>query len=209
MYRPAARFHRTSRPLTANIRGVLLAAGHARRFGSNKLLHPLPQGSENAGVPIALAAARHFVEALPESVAVIRPRAQKLGKLLRDAGCVTVVCKNAAEGMGVSLAEGVRAARDAHGWVVALADMPYLRPETVRLVAKALSEGAAIAAPCYRGERGHPVGFARRLLDELSALRGEAGAREILKAHPDWITLYEVDDPGVLRDIDEPSDLES
>jgi molybdenum cofactor cytidylyltransferase len=194
--------------LAANIRGVLLAAGYARRFGSNKLLHPLPPGSENAGVPVALAAARHFVEALPESVAVIRPRAQKLGKVLRDAGCNTVVCKNAAEGMGVSLAEGVRAAADAHGWVVALADMPYLRPETIRIVATGLSEGAAIAAPAYRGERGHPVGFARRFLDELTGLRGDAGARDILKAHPDWITLYEVDDPGVLRDIDAPSDLE-
>ena len=195
--------------MTANVRGVLLAAGYARRFGSNKLLHPLPPGSENAGVPIALASARHFAEALPESIAVIRPRAQKLGKMLRDAGCHTVVCKNAADGMGVSLAEGVRAASDAHGWVVALADMPYLKPDTIRVVARGLSEGAAIAAPTFRGERGHPVGFARRFLDELSALRGDAGARDILKAHPDWITLYEVDDPGVLRDIDELSDLEA
>lgn len=194
--------------MAANIRGVLLAAGYSKRFGSNKLLHPLPAGSPDAGTPIALAAARHFVEALPESVAVIRPRAQKVGKMLREAGCNTVVCKNAAEGMGVSLAEGVRAAADAHGWVVALADMPYLRPETIRVVATALSEGAAIAAPAYRGERGHPVGFARRFLDDLTRLRGDAGARDILKAHPDWITLYEVDDPGVLRDIDEPSDLE-
>jgi len=194
--------------MAANIRGVLLAAGYSKRFGSNKLLHPLPAGSPDAGTPIALAAARHFVEALPESVAVIRPRAQKVGKMLREAGCNTVVCKNAAEGMGVSLAEGVRAAADAHGWVVALADMPYLRPETIRVVATALSEGAAIAAPAYRGERGHPVGFARRFLDDLARLRGDAGARDILKAHPDWITLYEVDDPGVLRDIDEPSDLE-
>jgi molybdenum cofactor cytidylyltransferase len=108
----------------------------------------------------------------------------------------------------VSLAEGVRAASDAHGWVVALADMPYIRPDTVRVIARALAEGAAIAAPAYRGARGHPVGFARRFFDELSALRGDAGARETLHAHPDWVTLYEVDDPGVLRDIDEPSDLE-
>ena len=194
--------------MTANIRGILLAAGYSTRFGSNKLLHPLPAGKPDAGVPIALASARHFIQVLPESVAVIRPRAQKLGKLLRDAGCNTVVCKNAAEGMGVSLAEGVRATDDAHGWVVGLADMPYLKPETVRVITKALADGAAIAAPSYRGERGHPVGFARRFLDELSALRGDAGAREILKAHPDWITLYEVDDPGVLRDIDVPSDLE-
>jgi molybdenum cofactor cytidylyltransferase len=194
--------------MTANVRGVLLAAGYAKRFGSNKLLYTLPPGKPDAGMPIALASARHLLAALPESVAVIRPRAQKLGKLLRDAGCNTVVCRNAAEGMGVSLAEGVRATRDAHGWVVALADMPYLNSETVRIIADALTEGATIAAPSYRGERGHPVGFARRFGDELSALRGDAGARDILKAHPDWITLYEVDDPGVLRDVDVPSDLD-
>lgn len=195
--------------MAANIRGVLLAAGYSKRFGSNKLLQPLPQGLPQAGVPIALAAARHMIEALPDSIAVVRPRAQKLGKMLRDAGYKTVVCRNAAEGMGVSLAAGVRAAHDAGGWVIALADMPFIRPDTIRTIVKALSEGAAIAAPAYRGERGHPVGFARRFLDELSALRGDAGARDILRQHPDWITPYEVDDPGVLRDIDQPSDLEA
>jgi len=193
--------------MAANIRGILLAAGYSKRFGSNKLLQTLPTGMPEAGTPIGLAAARHLLDALPESIAVVRPRAQKLGKLLRDAGCNTVVCKNAGEGMGTSLAAGVRAAADAHGWVVALADMPFLRPETVRVIAKALSEGAAIAAPAYRGERGHPVGFARRFLDELSALHGDQGAKELIAEHPDWVTLYEVDDPGVLRDVDRPSDL--
>src|SRR5262245_65210490 len=96
--------------MAANIRGVLLAAGYSTRFGSNKLLQPLPAGSPGAGLPIALASARQFIEALPDAVAVLRPRAQKLGKMLRDAGCKTVVCRNAAEGMGVSLAAGVRAA---------------------------------------------------------------------------------------------------
>jgi molybdenum cofactor cytidylyltransferase len=52
--------------MAANIRGILLAAGYSKRFGSNKLLHPLPAGSPDAGTPIALAAARHFVAALPE-----------------------------------------------------------------------------------------------------------------------------------------------
>jgi molybdenum cofactor cytidylyltransferase len=192
--------------MAANIRGILLAAGYSKRFGSNKLLQALPAGAPDAGTPIGLAAARHLLEALPESIAVVRPRAQRLGKMLRDAGCNTVVCKNASDGMGTSLAAGVRAASEADGWVVALADMPFLQPETVRVIAKALSEGAAIAAPAYRGERGHPVGFARRFLDELSALHGDQGARLLLQ-RPDCVTLYEVDDPGVLRDIDRPSDL--
>lgn len=193
--------------MAAKIRGILLAAGSSKRFGSNKLLQALPAGTPHAGVPIALAAARNFIEALPESIAVLRPRAQKLGRILRDAGCNTVVCKNAGEGMGTSLAAGVRAASEADGWVVALADMPFLRPETIRVIAKAISDGAAIAAPAYRGERGHPVGFARRFFEELSALHSDSGARALLDRHPDSVTVYEVDDPGVLRDIDKPSDL--
>jgi len=193
--------------MAASIRGILLAAGYSKRFGSNKLLQALPAGTPEAGTPIGLAAARHLVEALPESIAVVRPRAQKLGQMLRDAGCTTVVCKNAGEGMGTSLAAGVRAAPDAGGWVIALADMPFLRPETIRVIARALSEGAAIAAPAYRGERGHPVGFARQFFEELSALHGDSGARTLLDRHPNWVTVYDVDDSGVLRDIDKPSDL--
>jgi len=194
--------------MAANIRGILLAAGYSKRFGSNKLLQALPAGSTHAGMPIALAAAHHLLEVLPESLAVVRPRAQKLGALLRDAGCNTVVCKNASEGMGTSLATGVRAAPEADGWVVVLADMPFILPDTIRSVAQALRAGAAIAAPSFRGERGHPVGFARRFYPELSALRGDEGARLLLAQHPESIVLLEVEDRGVLRDIDKPSDLE-
>jgi molybdenum cofactor cytidylyltransferase len=192
----------------AKIRGILLAAGYSRRFGSNKLLQALPPGSEEAGVPMALASARRLLSILPDSIAVVRPRAQKLATLLRDAGCTTVVCKNAAEGMGTSLAAGVRAAADADGWIVALADMPFIRPETTRDVVQAMSDGAAIAAPAYRGERGHPVGFSRKFFDELVALHGDQGARELLQRHAQALILRDIDDPGVLRDIDRPSDLE-
>jgi len=194
--------------MAATIRGILLAAGYSTRFGSNKLLQALPAGAAEAGTPIGVAAAKHLLEALPESIAVVRPRAQKLGKLLRDAGCNTVVCKNASEGMGTSLAAGVRATSDAKGWVVALADMPFIRPDTIRIVAKALQDGVAIAAPSFEGKRGHPVGFARRFYDELSSLHGDDGARQFLKQHPELTKLFEVDDPGVVRDIDKLSDLE-
>ena len=187
--------------------GILLAAGFSTRFGTNKLLAPLPAGLPETGTAVAVAAARHLAEALPEPLAVVRPRAQKVSQLLREAGCKTVVCRNAAQGMGVSLAAGVRASGDADGWVVALADMPFVSVETIRRIAAALEEGAAIAAPSCGGERGHPVGFARRFRDDLLGLKGDEGARHILKAHPDWITLYETADRGVLRDVDVPGDL--
>jgi len=131
--------------MAAGIRGILLAAGYSKRFGSNKLLQALPAGVPEAGTPIGLAAAKHLLEALPESIAVVRPRAQKLGKLLRDAGCNTVCVRTRARAWERALPLACARLPHAKGWIVALADMPFIRPETIRIVTKALQEGAAIA----------------------------------------------------------------
>lgn len=182
--------------------GLLLAAGSASRFGSDKLLHPLPHG-----VPMAAQAARNLRAELARVVAVLRPGAEEIGRLLAEEGCETVFCAGAAEGMGASLACGVRAAADADGWLVALADMPFVRPSTIAAVRDALAAGAPIAAPYYRARRGHPVGFSARFRALLERCAGDEGARAILAAHEDRIVKVAVGDPGVLRDIDRPSDL--
>jgi len=186
----------------ADIVGILLAAGAATRFGSNKLLHPLPDGT-----PIAVASVRNLRAALPRVVAVIRPGASELQELLRRESAEVTVCERAEEGMGTTLAHAVRASRDADGWVIALADMPFIRPETIRRVVERLTAGATIVAPAWRGDRGHPVGFAARFGGDLERLAGDAGARELLKGARTAVELVDGDDPGILRDIDRPEDL--
>lgn len=165
-------------------------------------MHPLADGT-----PIAVAAARALVSGLPGSVAVVRSANSRLARMLKAEGLRIAVCREAREGMGRSLAAGVRATREASGWVVALADMPFVRAATIALVVENLRKGAAIAAPAYRGERGHPVGFARRWQEELEALHGDSGARGLLRAQADRITLLDVEDAGVIRDIDTHGDL--
>ena len=86
--------------------------------------------------------------------------------------------------------------------------MPRIRPETVRAVARALAGGAALAAPRYRGERGHPVGFSSRFRDELLALDDDSGARGIVARHRDELVLLDCDDAGIVLDVDVPEDLE-
>ena len=76
-----------------------------------------------------------------------------------------------------------------------------------RVVADALVAGAPIAAPCYRQQRGHPVGFAAGMREELENLHGDQGARSVLQRHRQAMRLLEVDDPGILADIDTPRDL--
>lgn len=186
-----------------NVVAILLAAGSAKRFGSDKLLHALPHE-----VPIAIQAARHLRAVFEENVlAVVRPEAMALSELLRSEGCKVVACGNAAEGMGASLACGVRAAADAEGFVVALADMPFIRASTIAAVRDALAAGAPLAAPYFRARRGHPVGIAASFRAELEALRGDEGARRLLEAHAGELVKIPVGDPGAIRDIDTPGDL--
>jgi molybdenum cofactor cytidylyltransferase len=180
--------------------GLLLAAGSATRFGSDKLSHALPHG-----VPIAVQAARHLKAELAEVIVVIRDA--KLRARFELEGCRAVLCDNAAEGMGASLACGARAAGRREGYIVALADMPFVRPSTIRAVRESLERGAALTAPYWRAHRGHPVGFAAEFYDELAALRGDEGARRLLAAHEARLVKIPVGDPGVVRDIDTPDDL--
>jgi molybdenum cofactor cytidylyltransferase len=109
--------------------------------------------------------------------------------------------------MGVSLACGVMEAADADGWVIALADMPWIAPATIVAVADALKAGADIAAAAYQGRRAHPVGFARRHFAALSALTGDDGARSVVGAHLERLRMIHVDDDGVVRDVDTVADL--
>ena len=189
--------------------GILLAAGRGSRFGGDKLLAPLvtPAPDVPAGTAVGVASAMHLGQALSEAVAVLRPGHADLVAGMRSAGLSIVECPNADEGMGATLSCGVSATPDADGWVVALADMPWIRPVTIAAVAAALAAGADIVAPVHRGRRGHPVGFARRHRDALIASSGDAGARELIAASRDTVILLEVDDPGALRDVDVPGDL--
>ncbi len=188
--------------MTANICGILLAAGASKRFGSDKLMHPLA-GQD----PVALAALANLRAAIPYVIAVVRPGVPALENLLSEAGATVILCANADEGMGASLATAVGASGDVAGWVVTLADMPYIRPETIEKIAASLAAGAAIVAPAYRGERGHPVGLSARFRPQLQALRGDEGARSIIRLNEDSVTLIDVNDPGVCQDIDTPDDL--
>jgi len=182
--------------------GLLLAAGSASRFGSDKLQHPLPHG-----VAIAVQAARHLIAVVPRVVAVVRPGTDDTARSLAAEGCEVVVCDKAVEGMGASLACAARAAGAADGYLVALADMPFVRPSTIAAVRDALAGGALLAAPYWRARRGHPVGFAGSLRAELEALTGDEGAKRVLAAHEARLLKVAVGDPGAIRDIDKPSDL--
>ncbi len=106
--------------------------------------------------------------------------------------------------MGLSIAAGVQASPHAGGWLVLPADMPLVRAETLRVVADALRHHPVVYAQ-HQGRRGHPVGFSSELYSELSRLTGDEGARRIVARYP--AMPIDVDDHGVLLDIDTAEDL--
>ena len=184
--------------------GVLLAAGQGTRFGAHKLLHRLDDG-----MSIAEHAARNLIAALPTSLAVIRPGDIVLQNILTSQGLTVIECADAAQGIGASLACGVSATPAAAGWAIALADMPWIQPQTIAHVAQKLQQGAGIVAPLYQGRRGHPVGFAATFRELLLALQQDRGARDLIEANQESLVLTNTDDAGVLRDVDVPADAVS
>jgi molybdenum cofactor cytidylyltransferase len=189
----------------ANVAGILLAAGRGRRFDPlgtrNKLLQLLPSGE-----PVVVASARNLLSVLPRVIAVVPPQDGGVADALRALGCEVTLCAEADSGMAASLVQGITSSLpQADAWLVALGDMPYVAPSTLRALLDALGDGAGIAAPVFEGRRGNPVAFGAVHLPALLALQGGHGARALLKTAS--VTEVAVDDPGILRDIDTPGDL--
>ena len=201
--------------------GLLLAGGLGRRFraslpanaapekeridAGSKLLALLPDGR-----PVVAAAALALYEAVGEVWAVIPVGADRLRRLLEDIGCRVIEAPETTQGMGASIAAGVRhlladaAACDATALMLTLGDMPWLSPDTLKGL-RAQAGQHAVVAPVFDGQRGHPVTFARTLWPALARLAGDTGARSVVQAHGAhvWVT----DDPGVIRDVDLYTDL--
>ena len=185
--------------------GLLLAAGRSSRFraatGRDKLVETIPLGQPYAGIPVIAVTASALRGAVSDVVAVIDADSARATSLVEALGCLALRCKSG--GMGESIAKGVAARPNAAGWLVMLADMPFVKSATIKAIMKAMTPGT-IVAPTYRGQRGHPVGFGSNFGPALTSLTGDEGARAILATTPP--TLIETDDPGVLRDIDSPDD---
>ncbi len=188
--------------IAAPVVGILLAAGSASRFGADKLAAALPNGAS-----VGETALQNLAAAVDSVVAVVRPGDSAMARAFAARGARVSVCHNARDGMGASLAWGVRGTAVAAGWIIALADMPWIDPATIARVVAALKDGASFAAPRFQGSRGHPVGIAARFYSELAALSGDEGAKQLLAANSSSVQLVEVNDAGILRDIDTPADL--
>lgn len=185
------------------ILGILLAAGAARRMGRDKLI--LPWGDSTV-----LATTLERWLAVPELDRILLVR--RPDSPVIDASRVqTLVNPNADEGMGSSLRIAAQSLPlNTKAVAIGLADMPEVASQTISSVVKRWQSlgPAGIVAPTFQGVRGHPVVLGAAYFSALGKLKGDQGARAIVREHTAHLRLVAVDDPGVLMDLDTPADLE-
>ena len=186
---------------------IVLAAGRGSRFLGPD--HKLAQSLGSLSV-LGTTLRQVIASQLPVVVVTTEPLAEVARRSVaaRDVVLVPEVgsAGQSGLGMGYSIAAGVLARPDAGGWLILPGDMPQIRPDTLQRVARELTAHAVVYAQ-YKGRRGHPVGFSGELYSELVALTGDEGARRVIARYPAF--ALNVDDPGVLVDVDTVADLDS
>lgn len=186
---------------------IMLAGGRSSRMGdANKLL------IEMDGRTVVEHAVSSAVEAaLGEVIVVTGAEADRIGEVLATYPVRIVHNAEHEEGMASSLRAGVRAVNgEAAGYAVYLADMPFVRSETLAMLGGVLrSHPGSIVMPRIRGRMGHPVLFDARFAVDLLSLHGDVGARAVIHGNAYAVISVETNDPGILQDLDTPQDLAS
>jgi molybdenum cofactor cytidylyltransferase len=188
---------------------VVLAAGGSSRMGRPKQL------AELAGRPLlehtlaALASPREDRRPLDRVLLALGSGADQVLRQVDLHGAIPVTVGSWAQGMGHVLATVVaRHARGCDALVVLLGDQPLVGAEVVaRLVAAWQAGAGPVVGAAYHGRPGNPKLFDRSVLGELTRLRGDSGARELLAAHPGWVRTVEVGDLGDDADVDDEEGL--
>ena len=184
---------------------IVTAAGSAERFGGRKLLALV------SGEPLLDRTIRSLLDAGVSEIIVVvgtdgRAELERDVNAMNDARVRPVENPDPSRGMFSSIQEGVVTA-SGDALLVMPGDMPFVRPETVRTVIAKYLERPAIVSPRYRGKRGHPVVMPLSLRDEIRTTPATANLHDVLKRHAALRVDVDVDDPGVVRDVDTPADL--
>jgi molybdenum cofactor cytidylyltransferase len=188
------------------IAALVLAAGRSTRMGHNKLLARLADGRtmiEHTIDKVLAAAVRPVLVVTGHDGTEIR--AALAGKPVGF-----VAAPDYALGLAHSLRAGIAALpAETDAALICLGDMPLVPACVLNQLCAAFApkEGRDIVLPTFNGERGNPVLWGRRFFDELLALTGDAGARQILLRHMAFVAEQPVQSDAVLRDFDTPDAL--
>lgn len=186
--------------VTSNYAALVLAAGSASRFGSDKLSATLD------GMPLVQHAIRAARAAPVRRVVLVARPGLSLEVPANGTDAPPVeILRVQSTALSTSLKAGIAAIGDVDGLFVFLGDMPRVPHREAARLAAMLDDNFA-ALPRHQGRPGHPVLLSARALPHLATLTGDRGAGQILRGRED-IAWDNVEDPAVLLDIDTPDEL--
>jgi CTP:molybdopterin cytidylyltransferase MocA len=189
---------------------IYLAAGNSRRFGSNKLCHPV------AGIPMY----RYGLDAL-ETVLQMREACGltvvtetreisenvKMRAACREGRMRLCGSPEREKGISYSIRAGLAAAGEADYYLFSVADQPWIRPDTILELIDQVTEGEyAGGYVSWKEQSGNPAIFSRLFLPDLYALTGDTGGKKLLLGRPD-ICAVRAGEEAELKDIDEPGQI--
>jgi len=185
--------------------GIVPAAGSAERFGGKKLLTLIDDE------PLLDHTIRALLEGGASEIVVVVGRDAR-AELERDVNGFldprvrAIENHDPSRGMFSSIQEGVSQAQG-DLFLVLPGDMPFVSADTVRAVIERFTTKPSIVSPRYRGKRGHPVALPPSLRDEIAAADPRGNLHDVIKKHTDMRVDVDVDDPGIVRDVDTVADL--
>ena len=184
---------------TLKIGCVVLAAGNARRFGSNKLKAQVDGAS----------LIRRALDAVPSGlVTVVVSQYPEILTLAGEYGFEAVLNDQPGLGLSRSVRLGLEKLLDCDGVLFLVADQPWLKRDSAEALAALWAQNPSrIAAMAHGGVRGNPCLFPARFYPELLELTGDRGGSAVIRRHEDALILLETD-ALELADVDTPAALE-
>lgn len=187
----------------SRVTAVVPAAGAARRFGGAKLLAHI--NSE----PLLQHTLRALLDGGVSRVVLVVAPGHGLGAvpLAHDARVCPSINPDPDRGMFSSILAGLAAVDPGQAALVLPADMPFVRAETVAAVIAAYASAGSALVAAYRGKRGHPLVLPPDVWAQVIAQPVDMNLKAALAQRGVALSEVAVDDPGVVRDVDERRDL--
>jgi molybdenum cofactor cytidylyltransferase len=186
------------------VTGLIVAAGESKRMGTTKQLLPFGHSTILGQV------IRNALESnLDEIVVVLGYQAQEIGQNISGAPVKVVVNPEFQKGLSSSIKKGLSNIAKTSAVMILLGDQPLVGKEIInRLIAELGMGNRGIIVPVYNNIRGHPVIFTPLYRDELLALQGDVGGKEIVRAHPEDVAEVNIYSEAVIRDINDRDDYQ-
>ena len=186
------------------ISSILLAAGQSKRMsGENKLIKSVK------GIPLIKCALNNILKShVNEIIIVVGYQNETIEKLIDKTSRIKFVFNsNFESGMASSIIKGIKKlSKKTDSFFISLGDMPSINYDTYNQLIKCNKNKKAIV-PMFKGQQGNPVLFPKSFEEKLLSIQGDSGAKKILEINKKEVLYLEINDPGIIRDLDVPNDF--